>query len=431
MLKILVVTYQPWRDDLSVGNTLSNIFNGMESKIEIANLYIRDDKPSNHIVKRFFHVSESSMAKNFLRFKHKDVGEEVISVSDAEIKESFSRSYNKARQLRWDIFLYAQDLLGAFSKWQSKALDRFFKDFNPDLIFGPLGRVPITNRIMSTLSNKYKIPLVAYPWDDHFSLKKISFSPFFWARLFLERKYIRSCVEQSKFLYTITPLMKDEYSKYFNKECKLLYKGYSFAEKPLYKEPSEPILISYMGNVGAGRCKTLANIVSIINKINLDGEKFKLNIYTVSPITNKIRKVLNTGSCMLLPPVPSNEVMRTMQSSDILLHVEPKNLKERLQFRLSFSTKIVDYLYNAKCILAVGDGTGTIEYLRENKCAIIAKNDTDVANCLKEIYNDPAILMKYSDKAWECGKTNHQISKIQDSLLLDLQNIISDADKQA
>ena len=57
-IRVLVVTYHPWREDISVGNTLSNIFRGMEDKVDFFNIYIRDDKPSTKLVKRFFHISE-------------------------------------------------------------------------------------------------------------------------------------------------------------------------------------------------------------------------------------------------------------------------------------------------------------------------------------------------------------------------------------
>lgn len=34
-IRVLVVSYLPWRNDVSVGNTLSNIFDGMQDKIEL------------------------------------------------------------------------------------------------------------------------------------------------------------------------------------------------------------------------------------------------------------------------------------------------------------------------------------------------------------------------------------------------------------
>ena len=87
-IRVLVVTYHPWREDISVGNTLSNIFNGMENRLEFANIYIRDDKPCNKIVSRFFNISEKGLAKSI--FTRKGIGCEVDSVGESDKKEYFS-----------------------------------------------------------------------------------------------------------------------------------------------------------------------------------------------------------------------------------------------------------------------------------------------------------------------------------------------------
>lgn len=63
-LRILVITYLPWRDDVSVGNSYSNIFKGMKDKIEFAHIYFRDDAPDNDIVHRYFHISEKGLLKS-------------------------------------------------------------------------------------------------------------------------------------------------------------------------------------------------------------------------------------------------------------------------------------------------------------------------------------------------------------------------------
>ena len=85
-LKILVVTYLPWSNDLSVGNTLSNIFRGMEDKLEFANIYFREDVPNNDIVSRFFNISEKQLAKNII--KRKSTGKEIFP-KITEKKEGF------------------------------------------------------------------------------------------------------------------------------------------------------------------------------------------------------------------------------------------------------------------------------------------------------------------------------------------------------
>lgn len=426
-IRILVVTYHPWREDISVGNTLSNIFDGMEGRIEFANVYVRDDKPSNKLVGRFFNISEKELAKSILT--RKSVGKEVEAVGETEKKENFSVSYNAARRMRWDSLLLAQDLIGIMGVWKSKALEEFVESFNPDLIFGPLGRMPVGNNIMTYLSRKFYCPLVTYPWDDHYSLYKKSWSPIFWLKLFVERKAIRNCAKQSSYLYCITSLMQKEYSEYFGKVCKLLYKGFDFEHKPMIKEPSSVLKLIYMGNIGSGRWKILSKVAAAVNEINAGGKKLELYVYTLSPKSEEMLRALNVGESHLMDPVPSSEKMKTLESADVLLHVEPTTEKDRLLFRLSFSTKLVDYLYNAKCILAMGGDTASMRYLIENNAGIVELDATRIKDRLMELVSKPSRIVDYAEKAWECGVRNHKISTIQERLYNDFKQIVSNGNK--
>lgn len=422
MIRILIVTYHPWREDISVGNTLSNIFKGLEDKFEFANIYVRDDKPCNKLVSKFFNISERGMLKSV--FTRRAVGKETEPVDETENKENFSISYNAARRMRWDSMLLFQDMIGLLGCWKSQELDRFVEEYAPDLIFGPLGRMPVGNNIMTYLSKKYNIPLVTYPWDDHYSLNKRSFSPIFWLKLFMERTAIRKCAQQSEYLYCITSLMQKEYAEYFTKDCRLLYKGFDFENKPLIKQPSNLLKIVYMGNIGSGRWRVLAKVAQAVNEINKDGRKFEMFIYTLSPKSTKMIHQLNVGDSHLMKPVPESEKMKTLQGADVLLHVEPTDAKDRLMFRLSFSTKLVDYLYNAKCILALGGETASMQYLIENNAGIVEMDNCQIKNRLMDIVKKPELITEYAEKAWACGVRNHKIKNIQDMLYRDFKTTI-------
>lgn len=420
-VRVLVVTYLPWSDDISVGNTLSNIFRGMEDRLEFANIYFREDNPDNDIVSHFFNISEKQLAKSI--FNRKAVGIEVHPKETPQ-KKSFSNRYNKARSMRWDSMLLAQDMIGIWGKWKSKALNEFVENFQPNLVFGPLGRVPVSNNLMRYVSKKYDIPLVTYPWDDHYSLKKVAFSPFFWIKTFVERHAIRKCAKQSEFLYGITQTMCDEYSRYFHKSFKVLYKGYSFGEMPEIKTSAIPLRFIYMGNLGSGRWQVLGKMAEAINVINETGKKAEMFVYSMSPKTEAMTKSLNNGDSHLMPPVDNKEVLATMKSADVLVHVEPTTLKDRLFFRLSFSTKLVDYFFNARCVLALGGETGSIKYLRDNDAAIVETDVSKIKEQIERLVNQPNLVSKYAEKAWNCGLRNHQIKIIQDGIYSDFCNVI-------
>ena len=72
--------------------------------------------------------------------------------------------------MRWELFLLLQDLIGILGNWKSSQLDSFVENFAPDIVFGPLGRMPVSNNLMTYISKKFNVPLITYPWDDHYSL---------------------------------------------------------------------------------------------------------------------------------------------------------------------------------------------------------------------------------------------------------------------
>ncbi len=416
----------PWREDNNIGNSYSNIFGDLEN-VEFAHIYCRSGMPQNKIVKKYFQITEQSLVKNLLDSK-KLTGKEIFLKEDKIEKKHGSSVYDKMRILRWQIFFLIRDLIWSVGRWKTKELDEFVEEFNPDIIFGTLTYMPNINKLMIYLSEKLKKPMIVYSWDDVYSLNQFSFSPIFWLRKFNQRKYIRRCVAKSEFMYTITEQMQKEYSKYFNKECKMLYKGYEFEEQPLIKKDiSLPVKFIFMGNVGAGRWQTLSKLASSIKKVNeiKNSQVAVLDIYTLSPKSKKmVEKLSIEGVSFLKDVVASNEVMSVQKSADILVHVEPTTRSERLFYRLSFSTKIVDYFYNSRCILGIGGKTATLDYLKNHDAGIVVYNLKDLEESLINLIENQEKIHEYAEKAWVCGVKNHQRRELKKTLLSDFQNLV-------
>ncbi len=417
-IRVLVVSYLPWRDDTNVGNTLSNLFSGMQDDVEFASIYFKGGKPQNSIASSCFYIPEKQLAKSIIT--RKPVGSLIDSGRANESEENNDNNlYNKARQMRWESMLLAQDCIGLFGVWKSPELDRFIEEFKPDVVFGPLGRVPVSNLLMRYIHDKFGVPVIAYAWDDHYSLKKSSLSLFFWIKTFLERKYIRRCAEGSEYLYTITEPMRQEYEGYFNKECRILYKCYEFkGYAPVKEKVDNPVKIIYMGNIGSNRWKVIGKVAGALERVNAKEKKAELFVYTMSPISEKMKKAIEIdGVSSIMKPVSNDKILETMQSADILLHVEPTNKKDRQFFRLSFSTKIVDYLYNARCIFAIGGDTAAMDYLKRYDAAVVELDEDKIYERLNELISDKAAIVDYGRKAWICGERNHQKASIQNELL--------------
>ena len=426
-IKVLVITYLPWREDNNIGNSYSNIFANTQDKYEFAHIYIRNGMPQNTLAKDYYHISIIKMMKRM--FKPNLVVGERMKIEDFSQTEKtqFSSFFKKMKMLRWPVFFLVEELAGLSKTWKTKEFDQFIDYFDPDLIFGTLPDNPLISNLMLYVKNRKNIPLVTYPWDDYYSLHHSNLSPIFWIRKMMQRHYLYKTAQASEFLYVISNLMKDEYELAFKKDCRLMFKGYNFdASKTLEKKKVEcTIQLVYMGNIGAGRWKTLALLASAIRDINVDGPKMMLNIYTLSPTDDKMEAALNIdGTSRLNLPVPNEKKQKVMDGADILLHVEPFKKSEYQFYRASFSTKLVDYFYSAKCILAVGGMTASTDYLVRNDAAICITDKSKIKENLMKIVDKPQLINEYAKKSWDCGLINHQIDKIQTRMYNDFKSLL-------
>lgn len=426
-IKVLVITYLPWREDNNIGNSYSNIFANTQDKYEFAHIYIRNGMPQNTLAKDYYHISIIKMMKRM--FKPNLVVGERMKIEDflRQKKTQFSSFFKKMKMLRWPVFFLVEELAGLSKSWKTKEFEQFIDDFDPDLIFGTLPDNPLISNLMLYVKNRKNIPLVTYPWDDYYSLHHSNLSPIFWIRKMMQRHYLYKTAQASEFLYVISNLMKDEYELAFKKDCRLMFKGYNFdASKTLEKKKVEyTIQLVYMGNIGAGRWKTLALLASAIRDINVDGPKMMLNIYTLSPTDDKMKAALNIdGTSRLNLPVPNEKKQKVMDGADILLHVEPFKKSEYQFYRASFSTKLVDYFYSAKCILAIGGMTASTDYLVRNDAAICITDKSKIKENLMKIVDKPQLINEYAKKSWDCGLINHQIDKIQTRMYNDFKSLL-------
>lgn len=420
-MKMLIVTNLPWRTDVSVGNTFSNLFDGLDEELEIAQVFFREGEPSNAFAHRCFKISERQLARSIIT--REPVGSEIeinLEETSSSPDAGLSPTYNRARQLRWDSLLLAQDCIGSLGRWRSDELYRFVEDFNPELLFGALGRVPVVNNLLAHLSEEYSLPLFVYAWDDHYTIDPLRKSPFYRARAAIERTGVARCAKRAQAIYAITPELGELYKHAFSKECRVLRKGYRFESRPEYAGASDEVRMLYAGNIGAERWRVLASLAEIVNKE--EGAPFHLDIYTHSPVSDEMEAALNCGHSILHQGVPADELPRLFARSDVLVHVEATEPKERERCRYSFSTKIVDYMHAARCILSLGGPTAATEYLRENDAAIVVNDLSRIPEALRAISEDKSLLKTYATKTWECGKRNHDIKDMQAMLMSDFLN---------
>ncbi len=422
-MRILVLTRGCWDKNNNTGNTMDNFFSGFKDA-EIHNLYFRAELPANNPCKSIYQISEQQLIKSI--FKRKPCGKFVSNVDKSnQAQNSETRMYDTAKKMNLTLFGYARELIWMLGKWKSKKFEEYLTNLNPDIVFMPVYNCWYPHKVLEYIKKKTNAEVVLFHADDNYTLKQFSLSPLYWLYRFNLRKWIRKSEKISSLDYAISEIQCKEYSKVFKKEIKILYKGQHFEDLPVIKKPNGIIKMVFTGNISSGRYKSLSLIGKAINNINADERKIELDIYTTTPMTKKMKKALNIDGINFKGGVSADKIMDIQRNADILVHAEAFDKKNKLAVRQSFSTKIVDYLYNAKCIFAVGPhDVASMDYLSKNNAAVIASCKKMIEQVLKKIVENPSLICDYGENAWECGKKNHQKDNIQQELYNNFEKLL-------
>lgn len=423
-MKILIVSNTAWNNNNSFGNSFSDIFGGMEN-IEIANIYCRKGFPCNHMKGKFFRIDEELLVKSIWNRKLM-TGYEIENYIDKKDMPLDTKYYDTLRKLRFRIFYWIRDIIWQLGKWKTNELNKFIEDFQPDIMFQPVYYSIYINKIALYIKEKCNIPMVCYISDDNYSLHYFSSSPMYWIERLYKRRYVKQVIDVCDFLYVISDIQKKEYDQIFKKPSAILTKCKDFkGEAPIKRKYNFPLKLVYMGNINSARGKTLGVLAKCIEKINACEDKVIFEIYTLSPLQKKMIKSMRTKGVYLRKAVNSTEIEKIQSEADVLVHVESMDRKGALEARQSFSTKIVEYLSRARCILAIGHtDCASIDYFLKYNAALVATSKEQIEQRLKEVLNDASILDKMAQAAWNIGVQKHQREVMQEHLSNILKNAL-------
>ncbi len=427
--KVLVVSINAWRDNTGI-NTLIDFFKCWDSD-KIAQIYTRAALPKTTVCNNFFRIPESSIIRSIIKRNTKTgsiVKNEINSINNNTELNNENRIYSHSHNKLNSILSLCREIVWKIGKWKTAELNEFIDNFDADVLFIPIYPTIYMGRIQKYVMKRTGKPVVSYLADDNFTFKAIAKEPFsFIHRLFL-RPYIKYIVKNSKKLLVISPKQKDEYDKLFNTDCEIMTKGIDFSTIPYEQKPlNSPIKMVYTGKLIIGRWLSLAKIAETMDEINKDGVKIEFDIYTTDTLTSEQKSALNRNGCQVKGSLTLDEVQIVQKNADILVFVESLENKFKHTARLSFSTKITDYLKNGKCIFAIGDKEiAPIDYFNRYDSAITATTYPEIDKKLKKLVESPNLIVEYSKKAYDCGVAHHN-SELMTRTLIDT---ISGAAKQ-
>lgn len=421
-MKILIVSYEAWRDTNNGGNVLSNIFFSFDNT-EIAQIYCSGELPSNTICSKYFQISDSMLLN---ATKGRRLEEKIYKNDDDSQNNVFENTVKRRTPsfLR-ETALLMRELLWDITNWKTKELRNFVEKFKPDLIFAPCYTYSHVSKLALYIQKILGCPMVSYISDDNYSLRCLSFSPFFWINRLKTRKWIRRHFAKCRLIYTMTDLQKKEYEKIFGIPFKVLCKAADF-DKVEKRTINKPIQLIYGGGLYLNRWQVLGELSNILNQINKDKIVAQMHIYSNTKLNSRKTKLLNDKrNSFLHASIPYDELEKKYQQSDIAIHVESFDLRNRLITRLSFSTKIIDCMNSGCAILAIGPQTQAgMAYLRDNDAAICVNELSTLHSKVSDVLFHPETIFFYSKQAKKLGKKNHTINNINAMIRNDFSIII-------
>lgn len=406
--KILFITVNGWNNTTGT-STITSIIEGYPKEC-IANIFLRADLPNSPVCDNYFRIDELKVLKSIF-YKKIKTGYKISSNALKNIDFATERATQNSLKSNKNIFTpFIRDFVWKIGNWKSKELIEFVSDFNPDLIIFPAEGLIHFNNIGLYISKLLNKPIGLFFWDDNFTFKPTSHLITKIYR-FLLRKNIKKISKKAEFAFSLNPKMQSECLTELNRSSVLLTKPIvnTINVKP-YQYGGNIIKILYTGSIYIGRGDTILELIEQIKKINTKyNKRFFLEIYTNSSLTDEAKKKYNIeGVSSLLPPVTKEKVIELQQNSDILLFAEALEGKHKYSARLSFSTKITDYLSARRCILAIGPSDiAPIEYLKNNDIALVADKSEEIFDILEMICFDSEILSDYAEKSYQFGTENH------------------------
>ena len=416
LCKVLVVSINAWRDNTGI-NTLIDFFKCWDSD-KIAQIYTRSALPKTTVCNKFFRIPENAVMKSIIK-RSVTTGTVVENEEGNEKEDNLeNKLYSRKPGKFATILTLCREIVWKFGKWKTNALNDFVDDFDADVLFIPIYPTIYMGRIQKYIIKRTGKPVVSYLADDNYTYKSISKNPFALIHRFFLRPYVKYIVDHSEKLLVIAPKQKEEYDKLFNTDCEILTKGIDFSQITYEEKPlNTPIKMVYTGKLIIGRWISLAKIAEALGEINKEETKIELDIYTTDTLSPEQQTALNCNGCSVKGALRLDEVQQVQKAADILVFVESLEKKFRYKARLSFSTKITDYLKNGKCIFAIGDkDIAPIDYFIRYDSAITATDYDEIGAKLKMLIDNPQLITDYSKKAYDCGKEHHSTEITQKTL---------------
>lgn len=412
--KILVVSNNPFSKTKNNGKTLSSFFCNLAiGKNQIRQLFFSDETPESDFCDFYYKISDYDvLTSTFSKIEPGNcINESKIPISIE--RNSIITEFKKMETVRLLREAIWKNKLDSFQQ-----LINWVKEFEPNILFFCAGDSLFVYEIVQMICDIVKCKLIIYVTDDYIlPIKGFNYLKRY--RRNLIKNKMKKCIENSDVFLTICDEMRLTYKKIFEKDSITMSNVY-YSESTINNEKiqgDKHLKVMYAGGIHFNRHKVLIKIAQTIENYNKTQNENVSLILCFNELPQK--KIVNKFSkfeCVkLLINKTAEELKLFYESVDILIHVESFDKKSIESTRLSFSTKITEYMATGKCIIAVGPkNVASINYL-DQVCFVIDDLNKLEENMMR-VLTDDKFRTEIRNKTNLCYKNNHEPVRILNKL---------------
>ena len=365
MSNLLIISNNPLSEVQNNGKTILSMIEGIDK---------------SHIHQLYFNINDPTVfGYDYYRISDKDIIKGIIfhskrgSIVEPKHNTTIIESSNTVRN---DLFRLIRELLW-YKKWKSAKLVHWLNDFKPDAIFFVGGDCVFAYDIALSIQKEYNARLSLFITDDYIMKRKRDSVVGKIRKQWIKNRIKRTLSNASSF-FTISEIMKKTYFEMFGVDSYVINNIPESMKIERNQSSNDIIQLIYAGSLYYGREDTIQMLVDVLSEYNKSHKKkARLNIYSnTKPDHIILQKVCKEDVSVYRGSLSKPELILELNNSDILVFVESFQEEEIEKVRLSFSTKIPEYLSIGKPILAIGpNGIGSMDYLKDAAKCVTDPND--------------------------------------------------------
>ncbi len=317
-----------------------------------------------------------------------------------------------AGSMKNSLTMLIRDLVWRYSFGMKRVVKNWAREVKPDAVLLQLGDSDNLINVALTVARCCKIPVITYNTEDYY-FKSYDYMKgvnkgnllfnIFQSRF---RRCVRHLFKQHKTVICNCDGLKELFDKEFDLDCSVIYTA-SNAPAAADSAERDGGYISYCGNLGVGRHKSLIKVANALKELN---PELKLEVYGNAP-SEQIKSELELcDGINYHGAVSYDRVQEVMQASRLLIHAEGFEKYTVTDTRYAFSTKLADYCRSGIPMLVFAPDTGEgMAYIKKYSLGFTAANEEELTAAVKSALYDVEARKNTVRNAAAAAERNHDI----------------------